>query len=61
LDRALAGLVSDPRPEWRQVRKDPRSFGVAVGRYRIDAPTALSVEDIAPQHSPPVLHSARMP
>jgi hypothetical protein len=62
LVRALRNTGSDPQTVWRQTRKDPRTFGIAVRRYRIDAPAVLNVEDIAPQSqgTPPFMNSARV-
>lgn len=62
LVRALSGAGSDPQTVWRQVRKDPRAFGIAVRRYRIGAAAVLSVQDIAPQpQAAPVVNSASAP
>ncbi|HEY3144875.1 MAG TPA: glycosyltransferase family 39 protein [Dongiaceae bacterium] len=63
LYRALSVVGSTPDTVWSQTRKDPRAFGVAVRRYRIGAPAALNVQDIAPQRrlTPPFLNSASMP
>jgi hypothetical protein len=62
LVRALSGAGSDPQTVWRQVRKDPRAFGITIRRYRIGVPAVLSVQDIAPQpHVAPVLNAASAP
>jgi hypothetical protein len=49
MDQALSGINPDADAAWIQKRKDPGTFGVVVRRYRLSAPVAFRVQDIAPQ------------
>jgi mannosyltransferase len=61
---AILGVASrDPGIAWSQKRKDPRTIGITIRRYRVVAPVAFNVRDLVaqPRGAPPFLSSARTP
>jgi hypothetical protein len=63
LDAVLSVGARDSGTAWRQTRKDPGTFGIAIRRYRVVAPVTFSVRNLVAQDRwmRPYYSSERMP